>query len=112
LLQRVIEKQVSEDFMKGEQQIKDYINRFQSEFDQLLKQRATREVEAPEIVAKLEVKKEELSVYLSELAAIRVLLDSWKPASKSEFVPLNSWNQNATNCPGLSWDLKSSYKSS
>jgi len=85
LLQRVIEKQVSEDFLKGEQQINVYINRFQSEFDQLLKQRATREVEAPKIVAKLEAHKEKLYEYSNELAAIQVLLNSWKPASQSEY---------------------------
>lgn len=81
LLQRLIEKQVSEDFMKGEQQINNYIHRFLSEFDQLLKQRATREVEAPEIVAKLELQKEKLNLCLSELVGIRVLLDSCKPVS-------------------------------
>ncbi|HEY9299381.1 MAG TPA: dynamin family protein, partial [Phormidium sp.] len=85
LIQRVIQKQVTEDFRKGEQQINDYIDRFQSEFDQLLKQRATREIEAPEIVAKLEAEKEKNSAYLSELAAIQVLLDSGKPASQSEY---------------------------
>lgn len=82
LLQRLIEKQISEDFMKGEQQINNYIDRFQSEFDQLLKQRATREVEAPEIVAKLEIQKAETIEYLIELTSIRELLDSRKPMTK------------------------------
>lgn len=82
LLQRLIENQVSEDFMKGEQQINNYIHRFQSEFDQLLKQRATREVEAPEIVAKLETQKAETIEYLIELTSIRELLDSRKPMTR------------------------------
>lgn len=82
LLQRLIEKQVSEDFIKGEQQINNYIHRFQSEFDQLLKQRATREVEAPEIVAKLETQKAETIEYLIELTSIRELLDSRKPMTR------------------------------
>lgn len=82
LLQRVIEKQVSEDFLKGKKKIDDYINRFQSEFDQLLKQRATREVEAPEIVAKLEIQKAETIEYLIELTSIRELLDSRKPMTR------------------------------
>ena len=79
LLQRVIQKQVSEDFQKGEKQINDYINRFQAEFDQLLKERATREVEAPEIVANLESQRMNVNEYISELVSIREILDSWKP---------------------------------
>ncbi|MEH2064087.1 MAG: dynamin family protein [Nostoc sp.] len=82
LLQRVIEKQVSDDFRKGEKQINDYINRFQSEFDSLLKQRATREVEASEVIATLEIQKIEVSEYLSELVSIRENLDSWKPRNR------------------------------
>jgi GTPase Era involved in 16S rRNA processing len=82
LLQRLIQKQVKEDFSQGEQQIKDYINRFQSEFDQLLKQRATREVEAPEIIAKLEIQKAEIIEYVNELTSIRELLDSRKPTTR------------------------------
>ncbi|MFB2937686.1 hypothetical protein ACE1B6_20755 [Aerosakkonemataceae cyanobacterium BLCC-F154] len=82
LLERLIQKQVKEDFSQGEKQIKDYINRFQSEFDQLLKQRATREVEAPEIVAKLEIQKAEIIKYLIDLNSIRELLDSRKPITR------------------------------
>ncbi|MFB2918001.1 hypothetical protein ACE1CB_05870 [Aerosakkonema sp. BLCC-F2] len=80
LLQRVIQKQVSEDFRKGEKQINDYIDRFQSEFDQLLKERATREVEAPQIIATLESQKAESNGYLSELLSIQGSLNIWKPA--------------------------------
>lgn len=80
LIQRVIEKQVSEDFRKGEKQINNYIDRFQSEFDQLLKKRATREVQAPQIIATLESQKAESNEYLSELASIQESLNIWKPA--------------------------------
>lgn len=79
LLQRVIQKQVSEDFQKGEKQINDYINRFQSQFDNLLKKRATREVKAPEIVAMLESQRIKVNEYLTQLQSIREVLDSWKP---------------------------------
>ncbi|MEH1769754.1 MAG: hypothetical protein V7L27_32220 [Nostoc sp.] len=82
LLQRVIEKQVSDDFRKGEKQINDYINMFQAEFDSLLKQRATREVEASEVIAILESKRIEVNEYLNELVSIREILDSWKPRNR------------------------------
>lgn len=82
LLQRVIEKQVSDDFRKGEKQINDYINRFQAEFDYLLKERATREVEASEVIANLENQRIKVSEYLNELVSIREILDSWKPRNR------------------------------
>lgn len=79
LLERVIEQQVSTDFKSAERQINDYINRFQNDFDRVLKERKTKEAEAPEILAKLEGKKMKLKEYLSELNSIRQSLDSWKP---------------------------------
>ncbi|RUS94192.1 GTPase [Dulcicalothrix desertica PCC 7102] len=79
LLERVIEKQISEDFQKGEKQINNYINRFQAEFDYLLKERATREVEAPNIIDHLESQRIELSEYLNELKLIKGELDNWRP---------------------------------
>ncbi|MEH2255608.1 dynamin family protein [Nostoc sp.] len=82
LLQRVIEKQVSDDFRKGEKQINDYINRFQVEFDSLLKERATREVEASEVIANLESQRIKVTEYLNELVSIRENLDSWKPRNR------------------------------
>ncbi|OKH53443.1 dynamin family protein [Calothrix sp. HK-06] len=81
LLERVIEKQISEDFQKGEKQINNYINRFQAEFDYLLKERATREVEAPNIIAHLESQRIELSEYLNELKLIEEKLNNWKPVT-------------------------------
>lgn len=79
MLKRVIEKQISEDFQKGEKQINNYINRFQAEFDYLLKERATREVEAPNIIAHLESQITELSEYFKELEVIEEKLNNWKP---------------------------------
>lgn len=79
LLQRVIEKQVSQDFTSAEQQINDYIKRFQNDFDRLLKERETREAEAPQIRGTLEVQKTQLNEYLRELRSIRESLDRWKP---------------------------------
>lgn len=80
LLQRVIEQQVSDDFRKAEKQINDYINRFQHEFDSLLKQRQRREVEAYEVIDTLESQRIKVSEYLNELVSIRrEILDSWKP---------------------------------
>lgn len=79
LLQRVIEKQVSDDFKNAEKQINDYIKRFQDEFDSLLKERETREAESAQIQATLEVQKAQLNKYLSELASMRDSLNNWKP---------------------------------
>ncbi|MEH2319202.1 dynamin family protein [Nostoc sp.] len=79
LLQQVIEKQVEADFSSAKKQINDYINRFQSLFDNLLKERAMKEAEAPQILARLESQKVVLNEYLHELTVIRVALNSWKP---------------------------------
>lgn len=80
LLQLVIKNQVKEDFKSAEKQISDYIDRFQTEFDCLLRERETREVEADQIRAMLESQKPQLNEYLSKLISIRESLDSWKPA--------------------------------
>ncbi len=82
LLNRVIEKQVKDDFSSAEKQINDYINRFQSEFDRILEERETKEAEAPEIREHLENQKAELSEYLQELAKIKKSLEAWRPKVK------------------------------
>ncbi|MEG4443740.1 dynamin family protein [Microcoleus sp. AT9_B5] len=79
LLERVIEKQVKADFRSAERQINDYINRFQNDFDRVLKERETKEAEAPEILARLEYQKAKLIEYLSQLSSIRESLNTWKP---------------------------------
>ena len=79
LLERVIDKQISADFRSAEKQINDYIQRFQNDFDRVLKERKTKEAEAPEILARLEYQKAQLIKYLSQLSSIRESLNSWKP---------------------------------
>lgn len=79
LLEQVIEQQVSTDFKSAERQINDYINRFQNDFDRVLKERETKEAEAPEILARLEYQKAKLIEYLIQLSSIRKSLNSWKP---------------------------------
>ena len=79
LLERVIDKQISADFRSAEKQINDYIQRFQNDFDRVLKERETKEAEAPEILARLEYQKAKLIEYLSQLSTIRESLNSWKP---------------------------------
>ena len=94
LLQLVIKGQVKEDFKSAEQQITDYINRFQTEFDRLLRERETRGAEAAQILAILEFQKAQVNEYLSELSSIRASLDSWKPvqtgSSRLQITPLHS----------------------
>lgn len=79
LLQRVIEKQIADDFKKAEQQINDYIKKFQDDFDSLLKERETKEAESDKIINSLNLQQEKLKEYLQELMLIRQSLNTWKP---------------------------------
>ena len=79
LLQRVIEKQIADDFKKAEQQINEYIKKFQDDFDSLLKERETKESESAKIINRLNLQKEKLKEYLQELISIRQSLNTWKP---------------------------------
>lgn len=79
LLQRVIDKQVTEDFRKAVQQINNYRDKFQESFDNLLIQRANRESESEKITATLKSQKEQVSEYFNELIFIQEVLDNWKP---------------------------------
>ncbi|NEO54725.1 MAG: dynamin family protein [Okeania sp. SIO3B5] len=81
LLNRVIEKQVKDDFKSAEKQINDYINRFQSEFERVLNERETREVEVPKILAYLENQKHKINSYLEKLAEIKQSLLALKLVS-------------------------------
>jgi GTPase SAR1 family protein len=78
LLERVIDQQIKDDFRNAENQINDYINRFQSELDSLLKDREQKEAQTPEILDSLKSEKEKLSKYLDDLRNVRELLNSWK----------------------------------
>jgi DNA repair ATPase RecN len=82
ILQRIIHKQVLDDFKNAEQQINNYIKSFQDEFDRLLKERETREAEAEQICETLNVQKVKLNEYLNEVTAIRASLDNWKPLQR------------------------------
>ncbi|MFO0099824.1 MAG: dynamin family protein [Aphanizomenon sp.] len=79
LLERVIKKQIADDFRKAEKQINDYITKFQDLFDSLLKERETKEAESDEILSTLNIQKENLNEYLQELKSIRESLNTWKP---------------------------------
>lgn len=79
LLQRVIDKQIDDDFKKAEQQINNYIKKFQDEFDSLLEEREAKEAESDKIIQTLAIQKENLKEYLQELRTIRQSLDTWKP---------------------------------
>ncbi|MGJ5631498.1 dynamin family protein [Nostoc sp. CALU 1950] len=78
LLEQVIDKQVSKDFRDAEQQINDYMNKFQEQFDNVLRERETREAEKEQILATVETQKVKLNEYLSELAPIQASLNNWK----------------------------------
>lgn len=82
LLQRVIEKQIEEDFKSAEQQINDFIKMFQDDFELLLKERNTKEAEAAHIREILNIYKDKVTKYLLELTSIRASLDSWKPSQR------------------------------
>jgi len=79
IVERTIKKQVAEDFRNAEQQIHDYIDRFQSEFKRLLKERSSKEVEVDRAIVILEFQRDELYDYMEELAVIRDWLESWRP---------------------------------
>ncbi|HLO86492.1 MAG TPA: dynamin family protein [Nostocaceae cyanobacterium] len=78
-LEGVIEKQIADDFRKAEQQINDYIKKFQNDFDNLLKERETKQAEADQILTALNFQKAKLNEYLQELKSIQQSLDTWKP---------------------------------
>ncbi|MBD0389356.1 MAG: hypothetical protein ICV54_23365, partial [Nostoc sp. C3-bin3] len=67
------------DFRDAEQQINDYMNKFQEQFDSVLRERETREAEKEQILATVETQKVKLNEYLSELAPIQASLNNWKP---------------------------------
>ncbi|MBE9117160.1 dynamin family protein [Lusitaniella coriacea LEGE 07157] len=79
IVEKAIKKQVSEDFRNAERQIYDYIERFQEEFERLLKERANKEAKADRIVAILEFQRDELHEYMGELVTLKEVLNTWKP---------------------------------
>ena len=79
MLTIVIKEQITKDFRRAEQQINDYIKKFQDDFDSLLKERETKEAESDEILSTLNLQKEKLNEYLQDLKSIRESLNTWKP---------------------------------
>ena len=79
ILKRVIEGQVDDDFRSAEKQINDYIQKFQDEFDHLLKQRQIKEADVPKILERLLQQKKKLTEYLIGITQFRQSLDHWKP---------------------------------
>ncbi|MEC4811915.1 MAG: dynamin family protein [Scytonema sp. PMC 1069.18] len=79
MLQRVVEKQVITHFRGAEQQINDYINKFQADFDQLLVERETKEAKAEQIRQSLEAEKVVLDSHIQNLGTIGKSLQAWKP---------------------------------
>jgi GTPase Era involved in 16S rRNA processing len=75
----VIKEQITKDFRRAEQQINDYIKKFQDDFDSLLKERETKEAESDEILSTLNLQKEKLNEYLQDLKSIHESLNTWKP---------------------------------
>jgi len=78
MLERVIEKQIQDDFRSAENQLNDFINKFQSDFDHILREKEQKEAQAPEIINSLKAEKERLSKYLKDLQDVRDFLNSWK----------------------------------
>jgi Dynamin family len=83
VVEKAIKKQIAEDFRHAEQQIYDYIDRFQLEFERLLKDRANKEAEADRVIAVLEFQRDELQEYMDELAAHHATLQRWMPVTTS-----------------------------
>ena len=79
ILERVIHDQVDDDFRSAEKQINDYIQKFQDEFDHLLKQRQVKEADVPKILERLSQQKKKLTEYLIGITQFRQSLDNWKP---------------------------------
>ncbi|NEO83456.1 MAG: dynamin family protein [Spirulina sp. SIO3F2] len=79
IVERVIRRQIAEDFGLAEQQINDYIQRFLTEFDRLLKERQEREVEMAQVVSILTEYKLTLELYLNQFDQVIGLLNKWRP---------------------------------
>jgi len=78
LIARAIEKQVKDDFKIAKGQIKEYIDRFQVKFDRLLKERETREKEAPQIIENLEAQIKDIESHLEKISTLENQLKALK----------------------------------
>lgn len=80
MLERIVHKQIIEYFKSAEQQIDNYIQKFQYDLELLQKERSYKETQAEEIRQKLEEQKRVVEGYLEKLIAIRRSLNSWQPS--------------------------------
>jgi len=71
LLERVINKQISEDFKKAEKQIDDYIYRIQDTLNKLLLDRNTKSEQSDRVIAMYKVQKEQIEIFLQQLNSLR-----------------------------------------
>jgi GTPase Era involved in 16S rRNA processing len=78
LMQRVIDRQISEDFHNANRQINEYIDRSQKVLDNLLENRQNKEIESEIIKADFQATREQIEQYLEELNAINLELKAWK----------------------------------
>lgn len=74
----VIQQQVKEDFQSAEMQIKDYIDKFQSELEYLVWQREHQEEKTEKICSDLQVYQTRLSECMEELDMLEKSLDELK----------------------------------
>ncbi|MEM8640214.1 MAG: dynamin family protein [Cyanobacteria bacterium P01_G01_bin.54] len=79
IVERVIRRQIAEDFGLAEQQINDYIQRFLSEFDRLLKERQARETEMEQVLSVLTEHNLGLELYIQQLEQVVTKLNKWRP---------------------------------
>lgn len=79
IVERVIRRQIADDFGLAEKQINDYIQRFLAEFDRLLKERESREAEMERMVTILTDLQVALAPYLHDLEQVLGQLSRWQP---------------------------------
>lgn len=79
IVERVIRRQIAEDFGLAEKQINDYIQRFLTEFDRLLKERQAREAEMETVLSVLTEHKLGLELYIQQLDQVVANLNKWRP---------------------------------
>ncbi|WP_293102140.1 hypothetical protein [Moorena sp. SIOASIH] len=79
MLERIIDKQVMIHFRSAEQQISGYIEKFQNQFDRILKEREIKGAKAQQVRQTIELKKKSLKTHIDELKMIDNSLNAWKP---------------------------------
>ncbi len=70
-LERVINKQIYEDFKTAEKQMNDYLKRSQDTLDRLLKDRETKSEQGDQLIATYQEQKEQIAIFLQQLDSLR-----------------------------------------